>query len=129
LTHAGGHTFKMSWTPDASKPPVQLVGACQNCHGPDVTTFDFPLFDYDGDGVIDGAQTEVKHLLDQLSSLLPPAGNPKTAVSPDNTWTRAQLEAAYNWSFVMEDKSFGIHNMAYTVGLLKASIKDLQSSK
>jgi hypothetical protein len=92
-----------------------LVAACQNCHGPDVTTFDFPLFDCDGDGVIDGAQTEVRHLLDQLSSLLPPAGNPKTAVSPDNTWTRAQLEADYNWSFVMEDKTFGIHNMAYTV--------------
>ena len=39
---------------------------------------------------------------------------------------RAQLEAAYNWNFVSEDKSRGIHNTAYAVGLLKASIADLK---
>jgi hypothetical protein len=90
-----------------------------------VDQFDFPLFDYNGDGVIEGVQTEVQHLLDQLSALLPPAGKPKTALTIDSTWTRAQLEAAYNWSFVAEDRSKGVHNTAYAVGLLKASIADL----
>ena len=107
----------------------QLVAPCQGCHGSDITTFDFPLFDYDGDGVIDGCQTEVQHLMDQLSALLPPPGQPKTSLSIDATWTQPQLEAAYNSMFVNNDRSRGIHNMAYTVGLLKTSIAKLQAGK
>ena len=126
---AGGHTFKMSATPAGATAPEQLVAPCQTCHGSDITTFNFPLFDYDGDGTIDGCQTEVQHLLDQLSTLLPPAGKPKTALTIDATWTQPQLEAAYNWLFVTNDGSHGIHNMAYTVGLLKASIAHLSSGK
>jgi Cytochrome c554 and c-prime len=119
LVHVGGHTFEIAHN------GRDLVGACQQCHGPSVTDFDFPLQDYDGDGVIDGVQTEVQHLLDKLALLLPPVGQPKTTVSPDATWTSKQLEAAYNYLFVQEDGSMGIHNTAYAVGLLKASIADL----
>jgi hypothetical protein len=122
---AGGHTFKTDFTPADSTTPVQLVGACQNCHGPEITTFDFPLFDYNGDGKIEGVQTEVQRLLDTLSAMLPPAGQAKTSLTIDSTWTQPQLEAAYNWLFVTNDGSKGIHNTAYAVGLLKASIADL----
>ncbi len=122
---AGGHTFKPSYVPAGSTTPVDLVGACQTCHGPEVTTFNFPLMDYNGDGKIDGVQTEVQELLDQLSTMLPPLGQPKSALTIDATWTRPQLEAAYNWLFVTNDGSKGIHNTAYAVGLLKASIEDL----
>ncbi|HEY1341835.1 MAG TPA: hypothetical protein VGF59_30190, partial [Bryobacteraceae bacterium] len=90
-----------------------------------LNAFDFRLFDYDGDGKIDGVQTEVQHLLDRLAALLPPAGKAKDSLAIDSTWTRAQLEAAYNWQFVKEDGSLGIHNTAYAVGLLKASIANL----
>ena len=127
LTHVGGHTFKPSWE-SAKGAKVELVGACQKCHGERITTFNFPLLDYDGDGVIDGVQTEVQHLLDKLSALLPPAGKPKSELTIDTTWTRAQLEAAYNWQFVKEDGSLGVHNMAYAVGLLKASIADVSGA-
>jgi hypothetical protein len=122
----GGHTFKVAYTPAGATAPVQLLGACQGCHGPEVDSFDFPLFDYDGDGEIEGVQTEVQHLMDKLSSMLPPAGKSKDALVIDATWTRPQLEAAYNWLFVNKDGSKGIHNTAYTVALLKASIADLQ---
>ncbi|PWU08009.1 MAG: hypothetical protein C5B51_08530 [Terriglobia bacterium] len=128
LSHVGGHTFKPSWT-DADNKTHDLVAACQGCHGPNVDSFNFPLMDYDGDGVIDGVQTEVQHLLDKLALLLPPAGQSKDALTIDTTWTRAQLEAGYNWQFVKEDKSLGIHNTAYAVGLLKASIADLGGPK
>jgi hypothetical protein len=124
LTHAGGHTFNMSWV-DSTNKQVDLVTGCQQCHGKMVAKFDFRLMDYNDDGVIEGVQTEVQHLLDEVSALLPPVGKPKTALTIDTTWTRAQLEAAYNWQFVAEDKSLGVHNTAYTVGLLKASIADL----
>jgi len=124
----GGHTFNMSFAGTASIPAEEMVGACQTCHGPEITKFDFPLMDYDGDGKIDGAQTEVQHLLADLAVLLPPVGTAKTSISIDSTWTLHQLEAAYNYQFVTHDGSFGIHNMAYTVGLLKASIADLKAN-
>jgi len=126
---AGGHTFRPGYTSTDPNVSGDLVAACQNCHGPEITTFDFPLFDYNGDGTIDGIQTEVQHRLDQLSTLLPPAGQPKTSLTIDATWTRPQLEAAYNWLFVNNDGSKGVHNTAYAVGLLKASIADLSAQK
>ena len=125
--HVGDHTFTPSYTPAGGKKEM-LVAACQTCHGPDVTTFDFPLFDYSGNGgPIQGVQTEVQALLDQLSTMLPPNNSVKTSLSIDATWNKHQLEAAYNWLFVTNDGSRGIHNTAYAVGLLKASIADLQA--
>ncbi len=123
--HAGGHTFLPMW--DNGPNSISLTAACQNCHGATTITdtFDFPLQDYDGDGVIEGVQTEVQNLLDKLSMLLPPIGPVKSSLSIDSTWTRPQLRAAYNWLFVNNDGSHGIHNTAYAVGLLKASIADL----
>ncbi len=121
---AGGHTFKVK-ADVPGKGTVELVAECQKCHGPRLTTFNFPLLDYDGDGKIDGVQTEVQHLLDKLSALLPPVGTVKTQLKIDSTWNPAQLRGSYNWQFVSDDGSKGIHNTAYTVGLLKASIADL----
>ena len=121
----GGHTFKPGFSGNATIPAKDLVAVCQTCHGPDVTSFNFPLMDYDGDGVIEGVQTEVQHLLDQLAVLLPPVGQAKSDISIDATWTQPQLEAAYNYEFVKSDGSLGIHNTAYAVGLLKASINNL----
>jgi hypothetical protein len=120
---AGGHTFEMSSTKG------DLVAACQQCHGPSITSFNFPLQDYDGDGVVEGVQTEVQHLMDKLSTLLPNAngvidGQVKVP-SPAKTWKAPQVEAAYNYLFVQSDGSLGIHNTAYAVGLLKASIANL----
>jgi hypothetical protein len=124
FTNAGGHTFKMSYT-DAKGVKHDSVGACQQCHGKKITSFDFARLDYDGDHKIEGVQTEVQHLMDQLSALLPPAGKAKTSLNIDSTWTRAQLQAGYNWLFVQNDGSRGVHNMAYTVGLLQTTIEQL----
>jgi hypothetical protein len=125
---AGGHTFKPAFT-DTTGKKVELVAACQSCHGKQITTFNFPLFDYNNDGKIDGVQTEVQALLDQLSAMLPPDNKAKTALTIDSTWTKPQLEAAYNWTFVNNDGSKGIHNTAYAVGLLKLSIANLTAGK
>ena len=126
--HVGDHTFTPSYTPAGGQKEM-LVAACQTCHGPDVTTFDFPLLDYDGNGVIQGVQTEVQNLLNTLSTLLPPNNSVKTSLAIDSTWNQHQLQAAYNWQFVNNDGSRGIHNTAYAVGLLKASIADLQAAQ
>jgi hypothetical protein len=106
-----------------------LVGACQTCHGPEINSFNFSLFDYNGAGTIQGVQSEVQALLDQLSSLLPPNNQAKTSLAIDATWTKPQLEAACNWLFVTNDGSKGIHNTPYAVGLLKTSIANLSAGK
>jgi hypothetical protein len=119
---AGGHTFSMTATVNGTE--MDMVGACAKCHGP-ISTFDFPRQDYDGDGVVNGIQTEVQGLLNQLGLLLPPVGVAKSSLNITTNWTRQQLRAAWNYQMVLEDRSMGVHNLAYTVGLLKASIADL----
>ncbi len=125
FTHIGGHTFTMAWKSEDGKA-YESSEACVKCHGEKAESFNFATIDYDGDGQYEGVQTEVQHLLDQLSALLPPDNSKKDALTINSTWSRAQLQAAYNWNFVKEDKSLGVHNTAYAVGLLKASIADLK---
>jgi hypothetical protein len=129
FTHAGGHTFNVAWEGEGTNAPVHLVEACVECHG-EIENFDFVRQDYDNDGVLEGVQTEVRGLLDKLAYMLPPVGVAKTNHSPsniaiNNTWSRPHLKAAFNYLFVVEDGSYGIHNLSYAVGLLKASIADL----
>jgi hypothetical protein len=135
---AGGHTFKMSYT-NSLGAKIPVADVCTQCHGA-ITNFDFPVADYNGDGVVEGVQTEVQHLLDRLSTLLPPStyqanvanyvadGLVKSASAfrtvPTN-WPTKFLNAVYNFEFVANDASLGIHNAPFAVGLLKASIGDL----
>jgi mono/diheme cytochrome c family protein len=125
---AGDHTFSTTYAP-AGQTPEDLVGACQACHGTDLKTFNFPMFNFSGTGGEAGVQTQVQALLDQLSALLPPNNLVKSSLTIDSTWTKPQLEAAYNWLFVNNDGSKGAHNLDYSVGLLQASIANLQGQK
>jgi hypothetical protein len=130
---AGGHTFSMTYK-DAATNTVDLVDVCIKCHGP-IKEFNFARKDYDGDGVIDGVQTEVQHLLENLSRLLPNStyradGNYLAdglikSPSVKTNWPTKFLRAAWNWQFVNVEGSHGVHNAPYAVGLLKASIADL----
>ena len=124
FTHAGGHTMQMKW--DSGTNVFELTEACAQCHG-EIEGFDFKRQDYDGDGMVEGVQTEVKGLLDKLGMMLPPYGSPTVAedTTTRKTFTRPELRALYNYLFVLEDGSYGVHNLSYAVGLLKASIADL----
>lgn len=134
---AGGHTYSMTYKQVAGgvTNTVDLVDACVKCHGP-IEEFNFARKDYDGDGVIEGVQTEVQHLLDKLSKMLPNStyradgnyvadGLVKTGVSAKTNWQTRFLNAAWNWQFVNVEGSKGVHNAPYAVGVLKASIADL----
>jgi hypothetical protein len=125
FTYIGGHTFQMAWNGEDGKSRVENTATCEKCHGEKAKTFNFATHDYDGDGKFEGVQDEVQGLLDTLSALLPPNNEKKDALTINSSWTRAQLQAGFNWNFVKEDKSRGIHNTAYAVGILKASIADL----
>ena len=80
------------------------MDVCVQCHGP-ITSFNLPVADYNGDGVIEGVQTEVQHLLDKLSTLLPNStyqansnnyvadGLVKTSISFKTNWPAKFLKA------------------------------------
>lgn len=124
---AGGHSTQMSYV-NTNGVSVDLVNVCVQCHG-QISSFDMPKVDYNGDGIIEGVQTEVQHLLDTLSTLLPNSSGVIDGLvkspSTKTNWSQSFLKAAYNWQFVNNDGSLGVHNAQYAVGLLKASITDL----
>lgn len=139
FTKAGGHTFSMFYESVVGGVTnvVDKVDVCVKCHGP-IDKFDMVRKDYNDDGVIEGIQTEVHHLLDELSRLLPNSqyradgnyvadGLVKTIgrTTVKTNWPAKFLNAAWNWMFVDVEGSHGIHNAPYAIGLLKASIADL----
>jgi len=140
------HMFK---TPDEGKPGHNTLGqhsfamrddedniniaACQQCHTT-LTTFDRKARgDYDGDGTTEGIQTEIAGLLAILKTAVTVSGT--VTFSSDSFGrdefifsagaTSKEKKAAFNWLFVNDDKSKGIHNTAYAVQLLQKSYKDL----
>ncbi len=120
----GGHSFNMN---DAEGN--DHVEACARCHGDVGTSFGEKKFyfngiaDHDGDGVDEGLQEEVKGLLEELRPMLYDTSG---ALLFDKTnATPAQGKALYSYVWVEEDRSFGIHNPAFTVALLKTAIQSL----
>ncbi len=92
------------------------VDRCQSCHA-DAEDFD-----------INGVQTQVAALVDELGELLVaegvlsengPDGHPTVTEAPENVAT-----ALWNWIYVAhEDKSMGVHNSDYTIALLEAGLE------
>jgi hypothetical protein len=101
--------------------------SCQVCHA-EADGFD-----------IDGVQTEVEELIVELEGLLVDKG--LLAVAPHEPWHEGppevhpvvgkypEAEAGALWNYIMiqvEDGSKGVHNPAFTIDLLEASIAALQ---
>jgi hypothetical protein len=130
INHVGGHTWNMNDVEGHDN-----VAACEPCHGDIGTSFKDKKYyingnaDLDGNGVAEGLQVEVKGLLDQLSSYLPHDADGNVSITSDNadslTLTPAIMKAGYAYIWIEEDRSFGIHNPAFTVALIKASIEEL----
>lgn len=120
-----GHTFE---------PTVE---ACQPCHG-DIGDFDDILAksDFDGNGTIDGVQTEIQGLLDILEqTIIDASQTPEAMMALEEDFegnlgdpmitTPEQRAAGYNWTFVAYDGSTGVHNAVYSIQLLQQSTLSL----
>jgi hypothetical protein len=121
--HIGEHTFNLQWTDPVSGTNIYLTTTCVQCHGA-ITNFNFGGEDYDRNGVLEGVQSEIQGLMDQIAILLPPYGSTNKP-SPQSTWTLSQRRAAWNYLFVWEDRSHGVHNPKYAAAILQASLDDL----
>jgi formate-dependent nitrite reductase cytochrome c552 subunit len=89
---------------------------CQECHE-DVEDFD-----------INGVQTEVQAMIDELTALFTEQG----FIDPDNgrwvtgTYPEEHANAMWNYKFVIEDQSLGIHNSDFARALLQQGLDALQ---
>ncbi len=129
----GGHSWNMHAEEIVGLDTVEVynVSACRNCHIPTMTSFEDLLAreDHDGDGDIEPVQHEVEGLLEQVAMLLPPVGEPTVNIR-DPLWNTEesllQRKAAWNYLYVEEDQSHGIHNFQLTVALLKLTKEVLE---
>ena len=126
IQNVGSHSLNMV-DPVTGK---DNVAACAPCHGTSVgTKFSDKVFyvngngDLDGNGKVEGLQIEIQGLLNRVAKYLPPLGD--TTVVVDSSYTLLQAEAAYNWDFVSEDRSLGIHNPEYAYSLLAVTLQKL----
>jgi hypothetical protein len=125
------HQFGMVDTTGGT--PHDLVGGCVNCHGP-ITSFDDikAASDWDGNGKIEGVQTEVRGMMDTLAAYLPKDANGVVLTSLSNAADSMAIanrpeivKGIYTYNFVSYDGSYGVHNAKYTVKILQDALANL----
>lgn len=140
----GGHSFRIAG--EVHEQPKLNTAGCTNsgCHGEMKQIRGTHYFDkkapadYDGDGKIESAQEEVEGLLQKFidgkgtGALQTLSDAPYDASGKFvNSKSRYPLEvvgALYNYKFVLEDRSKGVHNLPYAVQLLMDSLKALDKN-
>lgn len=114
------------------KPKVE---GCKDCHG-EIEDFNDikAALDYDGNGKIEGVQTEVQGLLDKLKAKLPTGVSPEDGTNDVIWWASDSakvkswpgypsfIPAVFNYYFVKRDGSLGVHNTKYAIAILRASL-------
>jgi len=108
---------------------TDLVNACTPCHSEITASFEQKMAngDYDNDGTREAFVTEIDGLLAALKANLPidsetgePVNMKKDSLAVKN---RPDLiQGVWNYYFVKDDMSHGVHNPAYAVAMLRASI-------
>jgi hypothetical protein len=146
----GDHTFKMDYVyydTNGVQHTADDIAACNVCHaGLDpVDSFDFKSVytqDYDGNGEIQGVQTETQGMLNNLGFLLKTTGvsittnasgnvinvSTSTGYSTNSVIFEAQRKSAWNWLACYREGSFGVHNTQYTIRILQTSYTDLSTN-
>ncbi len=105
----------------------KATAVCADCHG-EVSDFNDvrAFYDYDRNGRIEGVQTEIQGLLDQVKAKLPHDATGEvtgsgTVTAADSAAVKNRLDLVagiYNYYFVKNDKSMGVHNAKYAARLL-----------
>ena len=119
----GGHSFKMK----NEDTGYEHTAACTNCHGPKNSFDEFEaVMDYDGDGSVEGIQSEVDGLLANIRFLLPPTGVDSVSWEMIRDLNDETVKRAY-WNYLMEeyDGSRGMHNSKFTFDVLTKTLSAL----
>jgi hypothetical protein len=117
----GGHSFNMAWGEEGGE--ILNTAACARCHG-EISDFNQPGIAEESFSV----QDSVGVLIEDLSTRLAAAGLMQNG-SPNSVTTSADSAGAvWNLLIAKEDRSLGIHNPKYVMGLLQSSITYLQGT-
>ncbi len=114
----GGHTFRVAWMNPADSTMMLNSVGCRDCHGEVSMNF------------VEQSQAPIRAMLDTLKSMLPLRtsnpfiGQPKFYSDP--SLTKVQSMASFNYYFVNNDGSFGVHNHKYAEELLASSIEQVK---
>jgi len=120
----GQHSFRLL----NEATGYEHVESCKECHGSNISSFkDFiAAADFDGNGLIEDVQSEVKGLLKKLKKALPPVG------SEEVDWTKVRdykgadslnmRKAYYNYKIMVDDNSYGMHNAKFSIDVLRKSV-------
>jgi hypothetical protein len=125
---SGGHTFSMT-TPDG----VDNVAACAPCHSfESFEAIDIEFNgtkDLDGDGSEEGLQMEVAgNVIRSIANVNYLHLDSQDIGVIDSTWSLVQAQAYYNYDAILEDRSGGMHNPKFAVGLLDATLNELKNA-
>jgi hypothetical protein len=111
----GGHSFNMRYE---GSETLLNTKACEPCHG---TVEDFD---------INGAQTEIQGMIEDLEARLVTAGLISDGLPRDSVKTSADSAGAvWNLLLVKDDRSLGVHNYEYIHGLLESSIQFISGAR
>lgn len=110
---SGGHTFRV-----ISEEGEINTASCLECHPVSADVL----------AIVDDRQAQIEVLLAELEELLVARGkyNPTTEQNTKGDYTTEEAGALYNYKFVKEDRSRGVHNFKYAHALLVNSIASLQ---
>ena len=118
----GGHSWRMH---DEQKDHYNMTGCnVASCHNGEFEEgFEKEADDdYDWDGTTESVQAEIEGLLDSLAILLEEGGLIEDGEPLEVTTSADSAGAVFNYLFVHEDRSEGVHNTEYAVGILQAAI-------
>jgi predicted CXXCH cytochrome family protein len=118
----GGHTFSVVGEFDAEEF-VNGEG-CVPCH----SSVSMEVLEF--------SQFTIMNLLDELKANLPVAAEGGAGAHEDagapvfggDLLTETEAAAAFNWYFVVNDGSYGVHNHSYAADLLNASIAEVKKT-
>ena len=110
---SGGHVMSMGYEYHGST--VANTSGCEACHG-EIDDFD-----------VNGFVTEVKGLMAQLRQLLIDKGALREDdYAVEGTFPANVAGALWNYRYMLEDQSMGVHNPRYAKAMLQNSIEQLQ---
>ena len=127
-TRSGNTLPNHAWSMTDTTGGFQPITVCKGCHG-EIEDFNGvqAKYDYDGNGKIEGVQTEVQGLLTKLKARLPIDASTGDVITmlKDSLQIKNRpdlVQAIWNYWFVTKDGSFGVHNSAYAVALLQKAL-------
>jgi hypothetical protein len=125
---AGGHTFAVRYIPEGEGGPEPEEGnteGCESsgCHESGLNVSDADLLLFDHNDLRTYVQTLVEALRVELRDVVGILDGTDHAVPGD--YTHNEAAALWNFQFIREESSLGVHNPTYAVALMTNTLEEL----